>query len=135
MDKKELREKFDAWVKLDHDSEIHDDILKLGQEKYNAERNFHKVKARILNDYFVDENSKIYFSDNDDNQELRITIDELFSDTQEWIKKYEKDYIKAREERERKEKEAEKEADKRREESHYKLYLKLKEKYEKAPVA
>ena len=109
MDKKELRERFETWITLENDVEMHKEIIKLGQEKHNAKRNFLKYKSFVIQDYFVEDN-KIYFSDNNDDQVLIITIDKLFSDIQEWIKKFEEDYNEAVEEqnKERKQKKKQK---------------------------
>ena len=130
--KEELKLKFETWVALDNDEEMRKEIIKLGQEKYEA---FLKDEAcRVIDGFDIDERDKItiYFLAyyyGEDNTELVITIDELFSDTKEWVKIKEERIEKAKKEREKIREEKEKQRQEAFEKGQYDLYLELEKKY------
>ena len=143
-DKEKLKSKFKTWIELDNDMEMYEEIKALGQEKYEALEFSRDKKAKIreIESYWVNEDDKktIYFQAyyyEEDNTELGITVDELFSDTGEWITMKREEDRKAEEDRKQKVKEKKEKEKKEIEQGEYRLYLQLKEKFENtknAPV-
>ena len=139
--KEKLRLKFETWIALDNDEEMREEIIKLGREKYETFMEYSPgAKIWKIDSFDVDETDQktIYFRAyyyNEDNTELMITIDELFSDTKEWVTKKQEKIRKAKLEYEKKERKRKKLEKIAFEKGEYRLYLELKEKFgNKAPV-
>ena len=133
MDKKEeLRLKLETWAALDNDGELYEEIKKLGQEKYAAICKIHNYYEYTIDGYSAD-HDKIYFSAYDgdcDISALKISIDELFMDIEEWVKIKKEEFKKAEEIKKKNEEEKKKAQEIAFQKGEYKLYLELKEKFE-----